>query len=160
MNYECELVAIDPHPSRVLRSGFPGLLRLITEKVESVDVEEFYTLNEGDILFIDSSHVLKIGNDVWYLYNEILPSLRKGVLVHVHDVFLPMNYPKKWVIKQGRFWNEQYVLKAFLTFNTCYEVLLAMSYMHVKHPDALEKAFSSYDRHRVWPGSFWIRKIK
>jgi hypothetical protein len=160
MNYECELIAIDPYPNNILKKGFPGLSKLVSKKVQEINIEEFSTLHDNDILFIDSSHVLKIGNDVWYIYNEILPSLRTGVLVHIHDIFLPLNYPKNWVIKQGRFWNEQYILKAFLTFNTNYEILWAASCIHIRYPDLLEKSFASYDRNKTWPGSFWLRKIR
>ncbi|MFC1848270.1 class I SAM-dependent methyltransferase [Chloroflexota bacterium] len=162
-----ELAAIEPYPNVVLRRGFPGLTRLITEKVENVELAEFNRLEENDILFIDSSHVLKTGNDVYYEYLEILPSLNRGVIVHIHDIFLPLEYPEQWVRKWRLFWNEQYLLQAFLAFNTSYEVLWAATYMHLKHPKELEEAFSSYRRQpgypiwsrgQVWPGSFWIRK--
>lgn len=159
-----ELTAIEPYPNEVLRRGFPGLSKLISAKVEEVDLSEFSELKENDILFIDSSHVLKIGNDVQYEYLEILPRLNKGVIVHIHDIFLPAEYPKKWVLGMHRFWNEQYLLQAFLAFNGAFEVLWAGSYMHLRHRNQLEKASSSYNRDTVWathvPGatSFWIRK--
>jgi hypothetical protein len=158
--YECELVAIDPYPNDVLKNGFPGLSKLIPKRVQDIPLSEFKKLLENDILFIDSTHVLKIGSDVQYEYLEILPRLNKGVIVHVHDIFLPSEYPKEWVLKKYIFWNEQYLLQAFLTFNDSFEVLWAGSYMHLKHPDKLEEAFSSYKRDESWPGSFWMRKIK
>ncbi len=158
--YECELVAIDPYPNDILRAGFPGMSKLIPKKVQDIPLSEFKKLTKNDILFIDSSHVLKIGSDVQYEYLEILPRLNKGVIVHIHDMFLPAEYPKDWVLKYFRFWNEQYLVQAFLTFNDHFEVLWAGSYMHLKHPDKLEEAFSSYKRTERWPGSFWIRKIK
>jgi len=107
---------------------------------------------------------LKIGSDVQYEYLEVLPRLNKGVIVHIHDIFLPMEYPRKWVIGMHRFWNEQYLLQAFLSFNCAFEVLWAGSYMHLRHPDELERAFNSYNRNIVWsthvPGatSFWMSK--
>lgn len=90
------------------------------------------------------------------MYLEILPKLNKGVIVHVHDIFLPAEYPKEWVLKKYRFWTKQY--HAFLAFNHTFEVLWAGSYMHLRHPEKLEKAFSSYNRTQVWPGSFWMRR--
>lgn len=159
-NYKCELVAIEPNPNDILRVGFPGLTKLIPTKVQDIPLSEFKKLTENDVLFIDSSHVLKIGSDVRYEYLEILPRLNKGVLIHLHDIFLPAEYPKEWVLKEFRFWNEQYLLQAFLTFNDSFRVLWCGSYMHLKHPDRLEAAFKSYRREERWPGSFWIRKIK
>lgn len=158
--HKAELTAIEPYPNEVLRSGFPGLSKLIRAKVEDIDLLEFHQLEENDILFIDSSHVLKIGNDVQYEYLEILPRLNKNVIVHFHDIFMPMEYPEYWVKERSIFWNEQYLLQAFLAFNTAFEVLWAGSYMHLKHPGKLEEAFSSYNRRsRLGPGSFWIRRI-
>jgi hypothetical protein len=102
--------------------------------------------------------VLRTGGDVQYEFLEILPNLRPGVIVHVHDIFLPAEYPKRIIMKQCRFFSEQYLLQAFLAFNSNFEVLWASSFMHLNHPDLLEKAFSSYTRESRWPGSFWIRR--
>lgn len=158
--HECKLIVFDPYPNEVLKSGFPGLSELISTKIQDVPLSKFSELKENDILFIDSSHVLKIGSDVQYEYLEILPRLRKGVIVHSHDIFLPAEYPKEWVLKAYRFWTEQYLLHAFLAFNDSFKVLWAGSYMHLKHPDKLETAFNSYKRDERWPRSFWIRKTK
>lgn len=157
---ECRLIAMEPYPNKVLEKGFPGLSRLIKKEVQDVELNEFDQLKENDILFIDSSHILKIGSDVQYEYLEILPRLNKGVIVHSHDIFLPSEYPKNWTLKDFSFYNEQYLLQAFLTFNNNFEVLWGGSYMRLKHPELLEKSFNSYNRKTVWPGSFWIRKIK
>lgn len=156
----CELIAIEPYPNKNLTKGFPGLTRLVTKKVEDVPVTYFQQLKENDILFIDSSHTLKIGGDVQYEYLEILPRLNKGVIVCFHDIFLPAEYRKEWILKRHYFWNEQYLLQGFLTYNDSFEVLWAASYTHLKHPDKLQKAFASYDKERCWPGCFWIRKTK
>lgn len=156
----CELIAVEPYPNDVLKAGFPGLSRLIPKKVQDIPVSEFSCLEENDVLFIDSSHALKIGSDVQYEMLEVLPRLKKGVLVHFHDIFLPAEYPKDWVLESIRFLNEQYLLQAFLTFNKSFEVQWAGSYMHLKHPSELEAAFSSYKRDERWPGSFWIKKTK
>jgi len=159
--YECSFNAIDPFPRDIVRKGFPHFSssQLISKKVQDVPLSEFSALSEDDILFIDSSHVLKTGSDVAYEYLEILPRLNKGVIIHVHDIFLPAEYPKAWLYDWNYFCNEQYLLQAFLAFNKSFEVLWAGSYMHLNYPDALKKAFSSYQRAERWPGSFWIRKI-
>ena len=159
-NLSCELISIDPYPNKIIKTGFPGLSKLIPKKVQEVSLSEFKKLKENDILFIDSSHVLKIGSDVQYEYLEILPRLNKGVIVHIHDIFLPAEYPKKWVLNQCRFWTEQYILQAFLTYNDNFEVLWAGSNMHLKYADKLEKAFNSYNKNISLPASFWIRRIK
>lgn len=159
-NQECELVAIDPYPNDVLCNGFPGLSKLIAQKVQDINLSEFNKLEENDILFIDSSHVLKIGSDVQYEFLEILPRLKKGVIVHFHDIFLPAEYPRNWVLESFRFLNEQYLLQAFLAFNVNFQVLWAGSYMHLTYPEKLEEAFSAYRQNKGIPGSFWIRRIK
>lgn len=158
--HECELIAVEPYPNDVLKTGFPGLSELVPKKIQDLPLSEFSRLEENDILFIDSSHVLKIGSDVQYEILEILPRLDKGVIVHIHDIFLPAEYPKDWTLKHYRFWTEQYLLQAFLTFNDSFEIIWAGSYMHLKHPDKLEAAFTSYERNERWPGSFWLKKIK
>jgi hypothetical protein len=159
-SHDCALIACEPYPNKVLRRGVPGLTSLRITPVQQVPLSEFTLLQENDILFIDSSHVLKIGSDVQYEYLEVLPRLNRGVLVHVHDIFLPAEYPKAAVRKQLCFWTEQYLLQAFLAFNDAFEIVWAASYMHFKYPERLEEAFSSYKRGETWPGSFWMRKIK
>ena len=153
------LIAIEPYPNPVLRQGFPGLTRLISQPVQAVPLSEFMALGEHDILFIDSSHMLKIGSDVQYEYLELLPRLRPGVMVHIHDIHLPYEYPKDLVLGSRRFWNEQYLLQAFLAFNDRFEVLWASCYMHHTHPQALEKAFRSYHALDRWPSSLWLRRV-
>ncbi len=161
-NYECELVVIDPYPNNTVQTGFPGLSKLISKKVQDIPWQEFKNLEENDILFIDSSHVLTIGSDVQYEYLEILPRINKGVIVHSHDIFSPAEYPKYCVLKQHIFWTEQYLLQAFLAFNDSFEVLWAGNYMHSEHLDDLKTSLSSYRLDKSWagPGSFWIRRIK
>ena len=127
--------------------------------MEEVPLHEFGALRENDILFIDSSHVLKTGSDVQFLFLEILPRINKGVIVHLHDIFLAVEYPQDWVINKKYFWTEQYLLQAFLSFNESFEVIWAGHYMHLDYSAQLKNAFSSYDSIHG-PGSFWIRKIK
>jgi hypothetical protein len=156
--YQCELVAIEPYPSPALQRGFPGLSRLIPSRIQQLPPQEFAKLCENDILFIDSSHVLKLGSDVQYEFLEILPRLNHGVLVHIHDIFLPFEYPREWAREMNRYWTEQYLLQAFLIHNSAFEVLLAAAYLNARHPDALAASFPSLPSSRGF-GSFWIRKL-
>lgn len=158
-NSICKLVSIEPHPDPILKQGFPGLSHLITKKVEEVPIDEFLSLLANDILFIDSSHVLKTGGDVEYIYLEILPRLNKGVIIHVHDIFFPLEYPREWVVENNFFWTEQYLLQAFLMFNSTFKVLWCGSYMHTEYPGELQKAFRSYNPETSSPKSFWMKKV-
>jgi hypothetical protein len=159
-DYVCDFTAIEPYRSSVLGLGFLGLSRLITRPVQEVPLSYFGRLRENDILFIDSSHVIRTGGDVQYEYLEILPRLCPGVIVHVHDIFWPLEYPRAWVCREHLFLNEQYLLQAFLAFNPAFEVMWAGHLMHVRHPHALEEAFSSYRKEGTQPGSFWMRKVR
>jgi Methyltransferase domain len=155
-NKNSALICIDPFPGDVLRKGIPGLRSLIEKKIQDIDLEFFSQLGSGDVLFIDSSHAVKIGGDVNYLFLEVLPRLRPGVIVHVHDIFLPFEYRRDWVLDEFRFWTEQYILQAFLTFNSQFEVLLANSYLNHYHRQELKAAFPGLSS---WPGgSFWMRR--
>jgi hypothetical protein len=156
-SYSCEHVAIEPFPPPFLSEGNNGI-SLLPKKVQQIPLDAFARLERNDVLFIDSSHVVTIGSDVQYEYLEILPRLKPGVLVHCHDIFLPAEYPKDWVLGCHRFWNEQYLLQAFLTHNSEFEVLWAGSYMHLKHPDLLAAAIPSYKQEECHPKSFWIRR--
>ncbi len=153
-----ELTLVEPYPGRAVSAGIPGLSRLLAEKAESVPLETFTALEGNDILFIDSSHVLKTGGDVQRLYLEVLPRLGNGVLVHIHDIFFPFDYPRNVVLGRKRFWTEQYLVQAFLAFNSGFEVLWSSSFMHHKHPGELEAAFPSYSRASRRPGSLWLRR--
>ena len=148
-NKNSALICIDPFPRDFLREGFPGLQSLIEKKVQDIDLEFFSQLGSGDVLFIDSSHTVKIGGDVNYLFLEVLPRLKPGVIVHVHDIFLPFEYRRDWVLDEFRFWTEQYLLQAFLTFNSEFEVLLANSYLSHYHQQDLKAAFPDFPR---WVG--------
>jgi predicted O-methyltransferase YrrM len=158
--HKCEFISIDPYPNDVIRAGFPGLSKVIPKKIQDIDLQFLTDLEENDILFIDSSHVLKIGSDVQYEFLEILPRLNKGVIIHVHDIFMPSEYRKELIFNQHKFWTEQYLLQAFLAFNDSFEILWAGSYMHLRNPDQLETAFNSYNRNERWPGSFWMMRTK
>jgi hypothetical protein len=175
VKFECNLTAIEPYPNDILKKGFPGFNQLIEDKVQNIPLSKFTELEANDILFIDSSHILALGSDVQYEYLEILPRIKRGVLVHIHDIFFPFDYPKIWMSELWRFFNEQYLLQAFLAFNSYFEVLWSSSYMELKYPDKLESAFSKYKRNMYSykgditipivqgysiPSSLWMRRIK
>ena len=149
-------MCIDPFPPDVIQDGIPALRSLIKTKVQDVDLECFSQLESDDILFIDSSHTVKIGGDVNYLFLEVLPRIKPGVIVHVHDIFLPFEYRRDWVLDELRFWSEQYLLQAFLTFNSEVEVLMANSYLNHYHQRDLKAAFP--DLPSWGGGSFWMRR--
>ena len=122
---------IDPHPDRVeglLKPADRGKCRVLAERVQDVPLDLFQTLGPGDLLFIDSSHVSKVGSDVNHLFLEVLPRLAAGVVVHVHDIFWPFEYPPEW-LDQGRAWNESYLVHGLLTGGSRYRVLLFPSYL-------------------------------
>jgi len=151
------VTAIEPFP-RPFLATLPHV-QLIQSKVQDVPLTTFDQLESGDLLFIDSSHVSKTGSDVNYLFFEVLPRLRPGVLIHIHDIWLPLEYPQEWVLTEGRSWNEQYVLRALLTGSHLYEVELAGMYLcHFKRP-LLEAALGDIAATTGVGSSFWIRKI-
>ena len=152
-----ELVSIDPYPKMELMAGLPGLTRLIREKAENVEPDFFSQLEAGDILFIDSSHVVRTGGEINFLYLEVLPRLKPGVLVHVHDIFLPREYPRDWFFRLRHSWTEQYLLQAFLIFNRAYSVTWCSQFMHLRYPRELKLAFPGYDESSL-PASFWMRR--
>jgi hypothetical protein len=157
---DCDFLAIEPYPANYLKKKFAHPVRLLVSKVQSVSLNEFRNLAENDILFIDSSHVCKIGSDVQYEFLEILPRLAPGVMVHIHDIFLPEEYPETWVGEWYRFWNEQYLLQAFLSCNPDFEVLWGGAWMRRNHSERLEAVFPSYRVNQTNPASFWIRRRK
>ena len=158
--YNVVFEAIEPYPRDFLKTNIPKLTSLTTTPVQQVPLAFFETLQENDILFIDGSHMLKYGSDVEHVFFNILPILKKGVLIHFHDIFLPLPYPKEWVYDLGWFWNEQYLLQAFLMFNQSFEIMWSGSMMHNYHPDKLKDVFYSYSNTNSNPGSFWIKKVK
>jgi predicted O-methyltransferase YrrM len=150
------LICIEPFPREFLRKGFPGLQSLMEKKVQEIELDFFSKLESGDILFIDSSHTVKIGGDVNYLFLEVLPRLKPGVIVHVHDIFLPFEYRRDWVLDEFRFWTEQYLLQAFLTYNSEFEVLMANNYLNHYHQQDVKAAFPHLSN---WGGgSLWMRR--
>ncbi len=154
-NYQCKHVCIEPFEMPWLeRIG----VSVVRKRVEDVDISFFRELEEDDILFIDSSHIIRPEGDVLFEYLNLLPTLNKGVIVQVHDIFSPRNYLKRWLVDEVRFWNEQYLLEAFLTHNSSWKIIGALNCLRHSHYEGLMKVcpFLTPDKE---PGSFYIQRI-
>jgi hypothetical protein len=152
-DYRCEHVCIEPYEMPWLEQLGVTVVR---KKVEAVGESVFAGLGRNDILFIDSSHIIRPEGDVLTEFLQIIPSLAPGVVVHVHDIFTPRDYPQEW-LEHPRFWNEQYLLEAFLTHNGEWEVLLAANQLKHERYDELERVCPHLDPARE-PGSFYMRR--
>lgn len=147
---------IEPYPDRLnsllkesdLRSN---VYKLIPKFIQDVDKNIFASLSENDILFIDSSHVSKVGSDLNYILFDILPRLNSGVYIHFHDIFYPLEYPKEW-IEQGIYWNEIYLIRSFLMFNADFEIVLFNNHWNSLNLQDLEEFQDG--------GSLWLKKIR
>jgi hypothetical protein len=129
------LTFVDPEPERLMSLLSPADLATVTvlpERLQKVDPAIFKELSAGDILFVDSSHVSKVGSDVNFIFFQILPQLPPGVFVHFHDIFYPFEYPEAWVL-EGRAWNEAYMVRSFLAFNNAFRIRLFNSYLQIFH---------------------------
>ena len=153
---------IDPYPADLIKT-LPSISRVIEKKVEVTDIRGFDELDQNDLLFIDSAHTVRTGSDVNFLYLDILPRLAPGVIVHIHDINLPYEYPKVYFTNPAFrvFWTEAYLLQAFLSLNPNFEIMLAMHYLTHDHWDEYCKTFQHLDPnvHKATSGSFWIRRI-
>jgi len=155
-SYSCRHVCIEPYEMPWLHDAGVTVIR---QRVENLDLSFFSELEENDILFIDSSHVIRPQGDVLFEYLELLPSLKKGVIVHVHDIFSPKNYLHLWLVEQIKFWNEQYLLEAFLTNNAQWRILGALNFLKNQYYDDFSKVAPFLTAARE-PGSFYIQKIE
>ena len=143
------ITLIEPHPDRVhqlLSTEDIARCDLHEARLQDVPLSTFQALNSGDVLFVDSTHVTKLGSDVNRIIFEILPALASGVIIHFHDVFYPFEYPEDWVAA-GRGWNESYLLRAFLEYNRTFEVLLWANMLQIEGHLAGDC------------GSIWLRKV-
>jgi predicted O-methyltransferase YrrM len=151
---------IDPDMKRLrplLRADDERRATLIEQKVQEVPLATFAALGENDVLFIDSSHVSKIGSDVNRLYFDVLPALAPGVLIHIHDVAGNLEYPKEWY-DEGRAWNEQYLLRAFLMHNPAYRIELFSAWLfNTRHAWFREHMPACA---RGGGGQIWLRKLR
>ena len=154
--YACQHTCIEPYENPWLaQTG----VRLVREPLENLPVTDFAALEPNDILFIDSSHMIRPGGDVLHEFLEILPLVKPGVYIHIHDIFTPFDYPDQWVRKEMRFWNEQYLLEALLSGNSSYEIVAGMYFLSRKFPEKLAEKFPIFAAARTTkPGSFWLVK--
>jgi len=132
-------------------------VKFVKEKVENVDFDLFLELDSNDILFIDSSHIIRPQGDVLFEILNILPNLKPGVIVHFHDIFSPRDYLDEWFKNGVVFWNEQYILEAFLSSNHCFDIICAVNLLKNDYFDSLKKVATNITEKRE-PGSFWIRR--
>lgn len=151
---------IEPYPvllkSLLKEEDFQNI-NLLETKVQNVPLRIFQELKAGDILFIDSTHVAKVNSDVNYIFFNILPNLAKGVLIHFHDIFYPFEYPEKW-IREGRNWNEIYLLRAFLEYNNVFSIQFFNSYMAQFHIDKFQRYLPLYVKNTG--GAIWLEKTQ
>jgi predicted O-methyltransferase YrrM len=153
------LTFVEPYPQRLyslLTEADKQRTTIIEKGIQSVPLDTFAALEANDILFVDSTHVSKTGSDVNYILFEILPVLKPGVMIHFHDVFYPFEYPKAWVFA-GHNWNEDYILKAFLMYNTTFEITLFSEYIHRYHPNGFAKMPLTA---KNFGGNLWIEKMR
>lgn len=159
--YKCHFISIDPYPEQFTQPAFSALTEFRENFVEDVPLSIFTDLSAGDILFIDTSHVIKTGGDVNYLYLQILPRLNPGVVVHIHDIYLPFEYPSiHFTNKLKYLWTEQYLLQALLADNDKYQILLACYYMQTQYPEIFAEVYPSFNKDKDRPSSsFYIQRI-
>ena len=154
--YRCEVRCIEPYEMGWLEE-LAGV-EVIRQRIEEIDAAVVQRLEANDILFIDSSHVIRPQGDVLREYLELLPLLAPGVLVQIHDIFTPRDYPAGWVVDEVRFWNEQYLVEAFLSCNARFSVIGALNFLAKRYPERLAEKFPVFGEkaHDYDPGSLWL----
>lgn len=158
---ESSITCIEPFPlPKLIELAGKGKIILRQHEVQDIDIAVFKEMAEGDILFIDSSHVSKVDSDVNFLVFEALPSLKRGVVVHFHDMPFPCLtlQPDHWCFDLSLMWNEPALVKAFLMYNSAFEVLVCQSYLHYKCPEAIKRLVSIYDVRKHFPDALWLVK--
>jgi predicted O-methyltransferase YrrM len=155
-----ELTFVEPFDEllrSLLRDGDDERVTILDVGVQDVPLDVFTRLQTGDVLFIDSTHVVKAGSDVNHLFFEVLPALAPGVVVHLHDIFYPFEYPSDWV-HEGRAWQETYLLRAFLMYNDAFEITWFQTLMWARHRSVLEARVPDIARNAG--GNLWLRKLR
>lgn len=156
---ELHFTCIESYPRGFISAGVDGISELLVSKVEDVPLARFEALGDGDVLFIDTSHVIRTGNDVAWIYGQILPRIRGGVHIQIYDVFLPGDYLEHW-IREGWGWNENYLVEAFLQFNSAFEIVIGAQWAlhHARgEVDIACPAFKQAPERGA--GSLWLRRI-
>jgi len=159
-----EITLVEPHPERLfrlLRDGDHEHLTIVERRLQDTPLSLFEELGDGDFLFVDSTHVAKLGSDVNHLFFEVLPRLAVGVLVHFHDVAYPFEY-EPMMVDRGFGWNESYILRAFLEFNDHFEIVLWNDLLRTRFHGLLEEEYPTLVEHECpgREGSIWIRRVR
>jgi len=155
--HKCEHIIIEPYPRKCFQEHFAKASQYIEKPVQEVPFGIFDSLRRNDILFIDTSHVAKYGSDVNYIYFHIIPRVKPGCYIHIHDIFIPDDYPEEWIHNDKVYFNEQYLVMAFLMYNSQFKIRLAAQYMSQKYKDKLIALFPRFHR-SFSPGSLWIQR--
>ena len=155
-NNLCKMTCIDPGNIDQIRNL--DKVKFINKKIEKIKIDIFKNLNRGDLLIVDSTHMIKPDGDVLKIYNEIIPNLKRGVNVMIHDIFIPYEYPKDWLDKHILFWNEQYLLQAIL-LNSKYKILAPLYYLKKNKFKQLKKV-CPYLTKDSRPSSFYFKIVK
>ena len=150
--------AYDPDP----RAGAPERGVDVLERLPAQEVPDavFAALRERDVLFVDTTHVVRTGGDVNRVLLDVLPALAPGVVVHLHDIWLPYEYHRELTATLGANWSEQYLLQALLCGNPGFEVLLAHAALARDRRDAVREAFPAWDPETGYPSAFWLRRTE
>lgn len=152
-----EHIAYDPYPRELIFGGAPppSPTRFHPLSANDVPLDVFRDLRAGDVLFVDTTHTVKLGSDVNYIVLDVLPALAPGVIIHFHDIFMPWEYPRRWFETMQYYWAEQYLLQAFLAFNEEFEVILPAQALAREHGDRLAAVIPSFGP-GVSPAAFWL----
>jgi Methyltransferase domain len=150
---------IEPFPRRELLGALPAHWTLHEVILQRADLELFDSLGAGDVCFYDGSHVARAGSDVVWLFFEVLPRLKPGVLVHLHDIFWPSDYPDEWIFERGQTWNEQYLLQAFLMYNPAFEPLICNAALSQQRNTELEELCREAPVLHIG-GSVWLERTR
>ncbi|MDP4285491.1 MAG: class I SAM-dependent methyltransferase [Bacteroidota bacterium] len=159
-NNGIHLTFIEPNPERLYQNlRGSETVNIIAQKIQDVELDIFKTLEAGDFLLIDTSHVSKSGSDVNHIYFNILPYLKKGVIIHIHDIFFPFEYPEKWVIEEKRSWNEIFLLRSFLAFSNAFKMIFFNDYIQKMEHRYIEENIPLFlKRNTTVCGGMWIEK--
>jgi len=157
---EISCTFIDPYPQLLLsliKNSDKDRIEILQKRLQDIEVEKFCMLSAGDMVIIDSTHVSKVDSDVNYIFSKLLPHLNRGIYIHFHDIFYPFEYPKEWIY-EGKAFNEDYMLRAFLQYNKAFKVVLFNHFMELFHRDKFLKEMPLCLKN--YGGSIWIKRIE
>lgn len=159
LDHSMSCIFIEPHTDllfSLITEDDKARIEVIPSRVQDASIEVFAALDRGDVLFIDSTHVSKTASDVNHIFFEVLPSLKSGVFIHLHDIYYPFVYPKDWEY-EGRSWNETYLLRAFLQYNSGFSIYLYNSFLQYFHDDEFKEQMPLSMKRTG--GSIWLKKL-